>query len=492
MDYLKNYLEKVKEDSRKNEAIAFFASIESIKKVSEKIAEDIVQELKDQRSNLKLIASENYSSLDVQLAMGNLLSDKYSEGYVKHRFYAGCDNVDDIEQMAIDEAKKLFKCDHVYVQPHSGADANLVAFWSILVHKIQNKEIEKLSKKTAMELTDEEYEKIRQLLVNQKVMGMSLNSGGHLTHGYRLNVSSKFMRAYTYDVDPQTGILDYKALKDRVKEVKPLILLAGYSAYPRKLDFAKLKEIAIEVDAVLMVDMAHFAGLVAGGVFTHEFNPIEYADIVTSTTHKTLRGPRGGLILCKEEYKEVIDKGCPLILGGPMPHVMAAKAIAFKEANTKEFQNYSHQIVKNAKTLADELKQRGVKILTDGTDNHLIVVDVNSSYKLSGKQAEMALRSANLTVNRNSIPNDTLGAWYTSGIRLGTPAITTLGMKEYEMQVIAEVIDDVLKSSKPTIVAKTNKPSKAKAEVEMSVLTENQNEIKNLLDKFILYPQLVI
>jgi len=492
MDYLKNYFEKVKDENRKNEAIAFFASIESIKKVSEQIAEDIVQELKDQRSNLKLIASENYSSLNTQLAMGNLLSDKYSEGYVKHRFYAGCDNVDNIEQIAIDEAKKLFKCDHVYVQPHSGADANLVAFWSILVHKIQNKEIEKLSKKTAMELTDEEYEKIRQLLVNQKVMGMSLNSGGHLTHGYRLNVSSKFMRAYTYDVDPTTGILDYKVLKNRVKEVKPLILLAGYSAYPRKLDFAKLKEIANEVNAVLMVDMAHFAGLVAGGVFTNEFNPIEYADIVTSTTHKTLRGPRGGLILCKEEYKEVIDKGCPLILGGPMPHVMAAKAIAFKQANTKEFQNYSHQIVKNAKTLAEELKKRGSKILTGGTENHLILVDVNKSYNLTGKQAEMALRSANLTVNRNSIPNDFYGPWYTSGIRLGTPAITTLGMKEYEMQIIAEVIDDVLKSAKPTIVAKTNKPSKALAKVEMSVLSENQNEIKNLLEKFKLYPELII
>ena len=492
MDYLKNYFQKVKEDKRKKQAIAFFASVDAIEGKFGKIAEDIIAELKDQRSNLKLIASENYSSLDVQLAMGNLLTDKYSEGYVNHRFYAGCANVDNIEGLAIEEAKKLFNADHVYVQPHSGADANLVAFWSILVQKVQNKEVEKLSKKSAMELTVDEYEKVRQLLVNQKVLGMSLNSGGHLTHGYRLNISSKFMRAFAYDVDAKTGLLDYKALKDQAKEIKPLILLAGYSAYPRKLDFSILKEIADEIGAVLMVDMAHFAGLVAGKVFTGKFDPIAYADIATSTTHKTLRGPRGGMILCKEEYKETIDKGCPLVLGGPMPHVMAAKAIAFKEANTKEFQEYSHQVVKNAKALANHLMEKGIKVLTDGTDNHLVLVDVYSSFKLSGKQAEMALRSANLTVNRNSIPNDFYGPWYTSGIRLGTPALTTLGMKEGEMKRVAEVIFDVLKSSKAEINPKTNKPSKAKAKVDPAVLAENQNEIKNLLENFLLYPELVI
>nr|NGX44236.1 Serine hydroxymethyltransferase [Candidatus Anoxychlamydiales bacterium] len=347
MDYLSNYFEKVKKDKRSKKAIAFFASLDSVNEIYPQVAEDILKELKDQRSYLKLIASENFSSLATQLAMGNLLTDKYSEGYVKHRFYAGCENVDNIEQLAIDEAKKLFNADHVYVQPHSGSDANLVALWSILVHKIQNKEVEKLSKKNAMELTKDEYEKIRQLLVNQKVMGMSLNSGGHLTHGYRLNISSKFLRSYTYDVDPKTHLLDYKRLETQVKEIKPLILIAGYSAYSRKLDFAKLKEIASTVGAVLMVDMAHFAGLVAGKVFTKNFDPIPYADIITSTTHKTLRGPRGGLILCKNEYKETIDRGCPLVLGGPMPNVIAAKAVAFKEANTKDFQNYSSQVVKN-------------------------------------------------------------------------------------------------------------------------------------------------
>lgn len=491
MNFLDKYFAKVNEGERKKEAIAFFASVDSVGKVFPKIAEDIIQELKDQRSNLKLIASENYSSLAVQQAMGNLFTDKYSEGYVKHRFYAGCDNVDNIEEAAVEEAKKLFNCDHAYVQPHSGADANLVAFWSILTRNVQNREVEKLSKKTAMELTDEEYERIRQLLVNQKVLGMSLNSGGHLTHGYRMNVSSKFMRAYSYDVDPKTGLLDYKALKEQVKKIKPLILLAGYSAYPRKLDFSKFKEIAQEENCVLMVDMAHFAGLVGGKVFKDEFNPVKYADIITSTTHKTLRGPRGGLILCSEEYKEVIDKGCPLVLGGPMPHVMAAKAVAFKEANTKEFQSYSRQIVKNAEALAEELKQKKIKVVTDGTDNHLVLMDVYSSFNLTGRQAETLLRSANLTVNRNAIPYDRQGPWYTSGIRLGTPAVTTLGMKESEMKSIADVIYDVLKNAKSAVSSK-NEPSKSLADVEMNVLNENKSKIKSLLSRFMLYPELVI
>jgi glycine hydroxymethyltransferase len=492
MNYLENYFNKVKEENRKTQAIAFFASIDSVGKVLPKIAEDIVQELKDQRSNLKLIASENYSSLAVQQAMGNLLTDKYSEGSVKHRFYAGCENVDNIEEMAIEEAKKLFKCDHAYVQPHSGADANLVAYWSILMHKVQDKEVEKLSKKSALDLTDDEYEKIRQLIVNQKILGLSLNSGGHLTHGYRMNVTSKFMRSYYYEVDPKTGLLDYKSIKEQVKKIKPLILLAGYSAYPRNINFAKFKEIAAEENCVLMVDMAHFAGLVAGGVLKDEYNPVGYADIITSTTHKTLRGPRGGLILCTNEYKEVVDKGCPLILGGPLPHVMAAKAVAFKEANTKEFQNYSHQIVKNSKALAEFLKAKGVKILTDGTDNHLFLIDVYSSFKLTGRQAETALRSSNLIVNRNAIPFDKQGAWYTSGVRLGTPAITTLGMKESEMKIISEAIYDVLKNAKPSVNSKTNEISKSIAEVEAKILTENKNKIKSLQSKFMLYPDLVI
>jgi len=492
MNYLENYFQKVKEGSRKKEVIAFLASVDSISSESKEIANAIIQELKDQRSYLKLIASENFSSLNVQLAMGNLLTDKYSEGFVKHRFYAGCDNVDTVEQMAVDEAKKLFNADHAYVQPHSGADANLVAYWAILFQKVQNKEIEKLSKKSPLELSDKEHEKIRKLLVNQKVLGMSLNSGGHLTHGYRLNVSSKFMRSYTYDVNPKTLLLDYKALRKQAKKVKPLILLAGYSAYSRKIDFSIMKEIADEVGAVLMVDMAHFAGLVAGKVFKDEFDPVKYADIVTSTTHKTLRGPRGGLILCKTEFKEIIDKGCPIILGGPLPHVMAAKALAFKEANTEEFKEYSLQIVKNAKTLSEELMKKNVKILTNGTDNHLMVMDVFESFNLTGKQAEAALRNAKMTVNRNSIPFDKLGAWFTSGVRIGTPALTTLGMKENEMKEVANIIFSALKNTKAVLDKDTNQLSKIQFETDNGALESIQRDVKNLLNKFLLYPEIII
>lgn len=490
--FLGNYLEKIKEDKRSSAVIAYLAAIDHINSFFPEISNSIVQEIKDQRSHLKLIASENYSSLTVQLAMGNLLTDKYSEGFPHHRFYAGCDNVDNVEDIASGLLKKIFGCEHAYVQPHSGADANLVAFWSILVNKVQNKEVEKLGRKNINELTDEEYETIRQLMVNQKVMGMSLNSGGHLTHGYRHNVSSKFMKSVSYDVDPKTGYLNYDNLQKQVKKEKPLILIGGYSAYPRNLNFAKLKEIADSVGAVLMVDMAHFAGLVAGKVMTGENNPVPYADIVTSTTHKTLRGPRGGLVLCKNEYKEVVDKGCPLVLGGPMPHVMAAKAIAFKELHSESFCNYAHQIVKNAKALAEELKRLKVKVLTDGTDNHLVLIDVQSSFDLTGRQAEKALRMAKLTVNRNTIPEDKNGPWYTSGIRLGTPAITTLGMKENEMKEIAQIIVDILKNSKSMVSKKTNEISRGLVEIDEKILKKSHDRIENLLLNFPLYPELVI
>jgi glycine hydroxymethyltransferase len=492
MAYLKNYFKKTQEEKRRSEAIAFLAGIDHIEKTSPKVAKCIIRELKDQRSYLKLIASENYSSLAVQLATGNLLTDKYSEGVPKRRFYAGCENVDEIEIEAIEEVKDIFKADHAYVQPHSGADANMVAYWAILVQKVQNRELEKLGNKKLDELSVEEYERIRQLLVNQKVMGMSLSSGGHLTHGYRHNISSKMMISSSYDVDPKTNLLDYKVLSERVREEKPLILVGGYSAYPRLIDFSKMKEIANSVGAVLMVDMAHFAGLVAGKVIKDEYNPIKYADIVTSTTHKTLRGPRGGLILCKEEFKEVVDKGCPLVLGGPMPHIMAAKAVAFKEANSDKFCKYAEDIVLNAKELAKELMSLGVKVITGGTDNHLILIDVYESFGLTGRQAENVLREAKLTVNRNSIPLDVNGPWYTSGIRIGTPAITTLGMKKEEMKKIASIILKVLKSSRPAIVEKTGKPSKARALVDEKVLKRAREEVEELLEKFKLYKELLI
>jgi glycine hydroxymethyltransferase len=490
--YLKNYFDKVPEKKRTEHAIAYMAALDSVRAVFPAIAESIVQELFDQRSNLKLIASENFSSLAVQLAMGNLLTDKYSEGFVQHRFYAGCDNVDTIEGYAVELAKKLFNAEHAYVQPHSGADANLVAFWSILVHRIQTREIKALGKKTLEELTPEEYERIRQLLVNQKMMGMSLSSGGHLTHGYRHNISSKIMRASSYDVDPASGEIDYAKLLELVKQEKPLILIAGYSAYSRLIDFAKMREIADAVGAVLMVDMAHFAGLVAGKVMTGNYNPIPFAHIVTSTTHKTLRGPRGGLILCTNEYKEVVDKGCPIVLGGPLPHVMAAKAVAFKEALDPSFSRYAHQVVDNAKALAEELIKQKVKILTDGTDNHLLVMDVMKSFHLTGRQAESLLREAHLTANRNAIPQDVNGPWYTSGVRLGTPATTTLGMKQEEMREIASIIVDLLKGAKAQIDPKTNQPSRAKADVDPNVLKGAERRVDELLKCFVLYPELVI
>lgn len=486
MSYLKNYFSNVPEEKRSSAAIAFMASLDQIRQEYPLISDAIVKELKDQRSHLKLIASENFSSLAVQLSMGNLLTDKYSEGHPYHRFYAGCENVDIIEAAAVNEAKAIFGAEHAYVQPHSGADANLVAYWSILVYRVQNKEVERLAKKNIDEFSPEEYEQVRKLMLSQKLMGLSLNSGGHLTHGYRHNVSSKMMQSVPYDVDPHTGLIDYKALQQLVKQEKPAILVAGYSAYPRLIDFAVMREIADSVGATFLVDMAHFAGLIAGKVMTGNYNPIPFAHVVTTTTHKTLRGPRGGMVLCKNEYKEVIDKGCPLVLGGPLPHVMAAKAIAFKEANSAAFVEYAHQIVKNSKALAARLVKRGAVITTGGTDNHLLVIDVAKSFGLTGRQAENALRDAKFTVNRNAIPFDVNGPWYTSGIRMGTPALTTLGMKEAEMEEIAEMVVDLLQNTRP------EEGSKAKIIVDSKTLARLQHRVKDLLEKFPLYPELVI
>jgi glycine hydroxymethyltransferase len=490
MKRLSAYLAKTPRDKILSPAVAYLASLDQIETVSPEIASILIQELKDQRSHLKLIASENFSSYAVQLAMGNLLTDKYAEGFAKHRFYAGCENVDRIEEIAQDELKQIFHSDCAYVQPHSGADANLVAFWSILVQKVQSAEVEKLGKKNIDELTPDEYEKIRQLMMKQRILGMSLNSGGHLTHGYRHNVSSKMMEAFHYDVDPKTELLDYKVLEEQAKIVKPTILLAGYSAYSRRINFAKMREIADSVGAVLMVDMAHFSGLVAGKIFTGEYDPVPYAQIVTSTTHKTLRGPRGGFILCKKEFEEVIFKGCPLVLGGPLPHVMAAKAIAFKEANTEHFCSYAKSIIDNAKALAEKFISRGMRIVSGGTENHLLILNI-SQFGLTGRHAENALREAGLTVNRNAIPFDEKGPWYTSGIRLGTPATTTLGMKKEEMHEIAEIILDVLQHTEPALT-ESGQRSKAQCLVEPKVLERSQERVRSLLNRFPLYPEIEI
>lgn len=486
---LSNYLAKTPSEKQSSAAIAYLASLDHLDTTSPLIAKTITQELIDQRSHLKLIASENYSSLAVQLAMGNLLTDKYAEGYAYHRFYAGCENIDLVEDTAQKELKSLFGCDHAYVQPHSGADANLVAFWAILVKRIQNKEVEKLGKKTIDELTPAEYEQVRQLMVNQKILGMSLNSGGHLTHGYRHNISSKMMQAFHYDVDQKTELLDYDVLAKQAKEVRPMILLAGYSAYPRKLNFAKMREIADSIGAVLMVDMAHFAGLVAGKVFTGDYNPIPFGHIVTSTTHKTLRGPRGGIVMCQAEFAENVNKGCPLVLGGPLPHVMAAKAIAFKEANLPTFATYAQKVVDNAATLGEHLKRKGIRLVTNGTENHMVILDL-TSLGITGRQAELALRQAFLTVNRNAIPFDKNGPWYTSGVRMGTPALTTLGMGKEEMIEVAEITFEVLKHIRQAKTEKGGVPSKAAFEIDPAVLERCRSRVKTLLSHFPLYPEI--
>lgn len=484
MSYLEKYFQKVPADKRDKAAIASLAALDAVQESDPQIAGAILQELRDQRSHLKLIASENFSSLPVQLAMGNWLTDKYSEGYPGRRFYAGCENVDRVESAAMEQAKTLFGCDHAYVQPHSGADANLVAYWSILVGRVQSKQLERLGKKNLDELSPEEYEEIRQQLVNQKVMGMSLNAGGHLTHGYRHNISSKFMRSIPYEVERDTGLLNYDALREQIKKEKPAILVAGYSAYPRLINFAIMREIADTVQATFMVDMAHFAGLVAGKAIQGDYNPIPFAHIITSTTHKTLRGPRGGLVLCKNEWKTIIDKGCPLVLGGPLPHVMAAKAIAFKEAALPSFADYARQIIANSKALAQHLLAKGITLTTGGTDNHLLVVNTSSSFGLTGREAEIALRESKMTVNRNAIPYDQNGPWYTSGIRIGTPALTTLGMREGEMRRIAEMLVELLQAARPSVPGKVTVDPKALASV--------RKQVDELLSSFPLYPELVI
>jgi glycine hydroxymethyltransferase len=472
--------------------VAYVASLQEVSQVAPQVAARIVQELADQRTHLKLIASENFSSLNTQLAMGNLLTDKYSEGYPYHRFYAGCDNVDAIEAFACEQACKLFGAEHAYVQPHSGADANLCAYWAILNAKIQVPALEELGIPNPSNLSRVQWDSVRAKLGNQRILGLDYYSGGHLTHGYRQNVSAQMFDAYSYSVDKDTGLLDYDAIEKQAKEIKPLILLAGYSAYPRKVNFKRMAEIAHEVGAVFMVDMAHFAGLVAGKVLADEYEPVAWADVVTTTTHKTLRGPRGGMILCKQEYAESVDKGCPLVIGGPLPHVMAAKAIALTEALDDSFKKYAQSIVDNAKALAAACMAEGIPVATDGTDNHLMLLDV-TSFGLNGRQAESALRECGVTLNRNALPFDPNGPWYTSGLRIGTPAVTTLGMGAEQMAEIASIIATVLKHTTPALLTKganAGKPSKSRTKTDPAVKAEAERRVLALLDAFKLYPQL--
>ena len=320
MNFLKKFLDKNPiHGTSQLETVAYLANLDYLSKKHPQIATAILSELKFQRSSLKLIASENYTSLSVQLSMGNLLTDKYAEGFPFHRFYAGCENIDTIETYAVESAKTLFGAEHAYVQPHSGADANLIAYLAVLIKQIETPAIQALHKKSVNHLSPQEYESIRKKIGEQKMLGLALDCGGHLTHGSRINISSKIMQAISYQVNPNTERIDYKEIEQIALKEKPIILLAGYSAYPRLIDFSIMKSIADRTGATLIADMAHFAGLVAGKVLTGNFNPVPFADIVTATTHKTLRGPRGGFILCKKEYQPYIDKGCPFVLGGPPP-----------------------------------------------------------------------------------------------------------------------------------------------------------------------------
>lgn len=488
-------MEYLKENEGKDldaSMVAYVASLQKVAEVSPTVASHIVKELSDQRSYLKLIASENFTSESTQLAMGNLLTDKYSEGFPYHRFYAGCDNVDAIEAEACEKACALFGADHAYVQPHSGADANLCAYWAILNKEVQVPLLEEIGIKNPSDLTREDWNKVREACGNQRLLGMDYYSGGHLTHGYRQNVSAQMFDAYNYTVDKETGYLDYDEIERLATEIKPLILLAGYSAYPRKVNFKRMSEIAKKVGAVFMVDMAHFAGLVAGKVFEGEYNPVLWADVVTTTNHKTLRGPRGGMILCKEEFAEYVDKGCPLVIGGPLPHVMAAKAIALTEATQPAFQEYASKIVENSNTLAQDFMNKGIRLATDGTENHLMLLDV-TSFGLNGRQAENILRKCGVTLNRNALPFDANGPWYTSGLRIGTAAVTTLGMGKKQMEEIASIITLVLENSKPATItkgAKAGSPSKSRAVCAPEIQKEASDRVKSLLDEFLLYPTL--
>ncbi|EGS40230.1 serine hydroxymethyltransferase [Staphylococcus capitis] len=383
-----------------------------IEKQDKVIFEAIQKEYDRQNSNIELIASENFVSEAVMEAQGSVLTNKYAEGYPGRRYYGGCEYVDVSETVAIDRAKALFGAEHVNVQPHSGSQANMAVYL------------------VALEMGD-------------TVLGMNLSHGGHLTHGSPVNFSGKFYNFVEYGVDKETELINYDEVRKLALEHKPKLIVAGASAYSRTIDFKKFKEIADEVDAKLMVDMAHIAGLVAAGLHP---NPVEYADFVTTTTHKTLRGPRGGMILCKEEYKKEIDKTIfPGIQGGPLEHVIAAKAVAFGEALHSDFKSYQQQVIKNAQVLAQTLIDEGFRVVSGGTDNHLVAVDVKGSIEITGKVAEETLDKVGITCNKNTIPFDQEKPFVTSGIRLGTPAATTRGFDESAFEEVAKIISLALK-----------------------------------------------
>ncbi|OYO04682.1 serine hydroxymethyltransferase [Enemella evansiae] len=467
---------------------AYRTILSVIDRIEPRIADATRAELTDQRESLKLIASENYASLPVLATMGTWFSDKYAEGTVGHRFYAGCQNVDTVESVATEHARELFGAEYAYAQPHSGIDANLTAFWAILAHRVEQPRLAEFGAKNVNDLSEADWETLRKEFGEQRLMGMSLDAGGHLTHGFRPNISGKMFHQRSYGTDPETQLLDYDKVREAVREFKPLVLVAGYSAYARRINFATMREIADEVGATLLVDMAHFAGLVAGKVFTGDEDPVPHAHVVTTTTHKSLRGPRGGLILATEEYAPSVDRGCPLVLGGPLSHVMAAKAVALAEARTPDFQAYARDVADNAKSLAEGLLSRGAKLVTGGTDNHLVLIDVNN-FGLTGRQAESALLDAGVVTNRNAVPNDPNGAWYTSGVRIGTPALTSRGFGADEFDKVAELIVEVLQNTEP-VTASTGKPGKAKYTLADGVADRVKAQSAELLGNHPLYPGL--
>lgn len=473
--------------------------LQLIDSVSPEIAQEIKRELVSQRARLKMIASENYCSGAVRACASSIVMDKYAEGYVDlekpqgHRYYSGCENVDKIEQLGMKWACELFGSEYAYLQPHSGSNANLIAYWSIISAKVMNPKVdaicELLNGAGLKDIPDDLWEDIRHACGDQDLLAMSLDCGGHLTHGDRTNISSQLFRCHSYGVDPSTGLVDYEEVRRKALEIRPLILLAGFSAYPRNLNFKKFREIADECGAVLMVDFSHPMGLLAGKVLKGEYNPVPYADIITSTSHKTMRGPRSAFILSKNWLRPYLEKGCPLVQGGELPNMVAAKAICFKEAMSPEFRKYAHQTVKNSKALAKSLISDGIDVVTGGTDNHIVLIDV-SSLGLTGRQAEKVLEECGIVANRNSLPNDPNGAWYTSGVRLGTPALTTCGMKEGEMECIGGLISRVLKNAKPTMT-KRGIPSKAKAYIDESIKEETLGGVALLLKRYPPYKEIL-
>jgi glycine hydroxymethyltransferase len=413
--------------------------MKNLKKVDIEIYECIKQELERQRNSLELIASENFPSLAVLEAQGSVMGNKYAEGYPSKRYYGGCQFMDAVETLAIERAKLLFGAEHANVQPHSGTQANMAVYFAVLNP-------------------------------GDTIMGMHLSHGGHLSHGHPMSFSGKYYKVIPINVRKSDQLIDYKEVRKLALKHKPKLIVAGSSSYSRVIDWEKFREICDEINAYLLADIAHYAGLIAAGLYP---SPVPYADFVTFTTHKTMRGPRGGVILCKKKYATLIDKMVfPGIQGGPMMHTITAKAVAFKEAMSEEFKLYQAKVLANARALSSALAKKGYKIVSNGTDCHMFVVDLRP-LKLTGVEVQNMLESAGITVNKNTIPYDPLPPAETSGIRIGTPAVTTRGMGEKEMEVIADLIDKVLKS----------RGSK-------NVISHVRNKVKSLLEKFPLYPQL--